>query len=70
MWPVNLNSHDYDDIIDRALDKMAYKAKQYNHWRLLDPQVKAEMATDTRKRKTVYQRLRRQRVKDQQWTTT
>jgi len=67
---MNLNSHDYDDIIDRALDRMSHKFTQYNHWTLLDPQVKAEMVTDKRKRKTAYQRLRRQRVKSKQWTIT
>lgn len=60
---MNLNSHDYDDIIDRALDRMAAKATQYNYWKLLDPQVRAEMANDKKKKKTAYQRLRRQRGK-------
>jgi plasmid rolling circle replication initiator protein Rep len=58
-----LNSHDYDDIIDRALDRMAHKLTQYNHWTLLDPQVKAEMVSDKRKRKTAYQRKFRARKK-------
>lgn len=60
---MKLDSHDYDDIIDRALDRMAYKFTQYNYWTLLDPQVKAEMATDKRKRKTAYQRKFRARKK-------
>jgi hypothetical protein len=60
---VKLDSHDYDDIIDRALDRMAQRHTQYNHWTLLDPQVKAEMATDKRKKKTAYQRLFRAKKK-------
>jgi len=58
---MNLNSHDYDDIIDAALDRMSHKYQQYNYWRLLDPQVKAEMEAVKRKKNTAYQRKLRAR---------
>ena len=59
-----LNSHDYDDIIDRALDRMELKHK-YNHWHSLkSDEAKAESKADRRKHKTRYQRLLRAKKRD------